>query len=892
MNNKKTWIRLAGLTMALCLVITGIPAPAEASPEVQGANLVQNPGFEGGTYVDDSAGVRRVPNSWEDFNKSDATMHYESEMHPTHVHSGTYSARYYSAWQNHDAGLRQKITGLTPGVTYRLSGYAFLWATGSPAVDTPSTSTMTAYIGADPTGGKDPASANVRWASAGTMDRFNFLTVDVTPTTSEMWIFLRTTTQWPVARNDAFWDDITLTTTAPAPPPAPPAGAVTARANTYLRIRQTPSTASAILGTIPTNVTVPVLGRNATSDWVFIQYGATQGWSAAWLMTINGNLASVPVVTTSGSGGSSPSPTPVPPTTPGTGALTAMPIYTINFRSGPGTTYSIIGSVPGGAVVTVTGRSADAQWAQVTYNGTSGWLAAWLLTVNGNLSGAPVVTPASAPSPTPVPSTPSTPSGLTASPFSTINFRAGPGTNYGIIGSVPGGTVVPVIGRTSDAQWAQVTYNGATGWLAAWLLAINGNLNSAPVVGTTPAAQPTPVPSTPPPTGGVTATPNSNINFRSGPGTNFSIIGSVPGGAMVTVIARNGDNSWIKVNYNGTIGWLAAWLVTVNGNLNSLPIEASTPTVPTPPPATPTTGFALGGQTQTFAHPDLMRSAGMTWVKFQDKWSPGDDPAGMAGDINRAHAQGFKVLVSVTGQLYPGSINYASYVQYVKGIAALGADAIEIWNEMNLDREWPAGQISPSTYVNSMLKPAYQAIKAANPGTMVISGALAPTGVHNITTVWSDDIYLAGMRDAGAASYMDCVGVHHNAGATSPYASTGHPADPGPHHYSWYYSGTYNVYASTFTSKPLCFTEIGYLSPEGYGSAPPNFAWGNGTSVAEHAQWLGEAARLARTSGRVRLFIVFNVDFTHWSDDPQAGYAILRPGGSCPACSTLASSLY
>jgi hypothetical protein len=174
---------------------------------------------------------------------------------------------------------------------------------------------------------------------------------------------------------------------------------------------------------------------------------------------------------------------------------------------------------------------------------------------------------------------------------------------------------------------------------------------------------------------------------------------------------------------------------------------------------------------------------------------------------------------------------------------------------------------------------------------MVITGALAPTGVHNGVSVWSDDFYLAGMRDAGASSYMDCLGVHHNAGATSPDATAGHPADSGGHHYSWYYKSTYNLYAGVFPNTKLCFTELGYLSPEGYGGLPGNFWWAFDTSVSEHAQWLGRAATLARTSGRVRLMIVFNVGFTHWSDDPQAGYSIIRPGGSCPACSALASSM-
>jgi hypothetical protein len=36
------------------------------------------------------------------------------------------------------------------------------------------------------------------------------------------------------------------------------------------------------------------------------------------------------------------------------------------------------------------------------------------------------------------------------------------------------------------------------------------------------------------------------------------------------------------------------------------------------------------------------------------------------------------------------------------------------------------------------------------------------------------------------------------------------------------------------------------------------------------------------------MLIVWNVDFWYWGEDPMAGYAIVRPDGSCPACITLA----
>jgi hypothetical protein len=59
--------------------------------------------------------------------------------------------------------------------------------------------------------------------------------------------------------------------------------------------------------------------------------------------------------------------------------------------------------------------------------------------------------------------------------------------------------------------------------------------------------------------------------------------------------------------------------------------------------------------------------------------------------------------------------------------------------------------------------------------------------------------------------------------------------------------------------------------------------------VRNQADWLARAAMLSRQNKRVRLMIVWNVDATDYNNDPQAGYAIVRPNGTCPACETLAA---
>ena len=416
-----------------------------------------------------------------------------------------------------------------------------------------------------------------------------------------------------------------------------------------------------------------------------------------------------------------------------------------------------------------------------------------------------------------------------------------------------------------------------------------------------------------------------NANVRVGPGESYDAFpGPVLKDAEVEIVGRDEFGYWLQIlfsNIDGEqTGWIATSLINLDADfdidtladateiISDLPanVVAEAPSAPTEPEPEATTpppppssgppppvsappvavgGFELGGQTHSFSNPSLMAASGMTWVKFQHKWGEGSNPNDLAGRIANAHGAGFKVLLSIPGaNTYPESINFEAYVQFLAGVAALGPDAIEVWNEMNIDFEWPAGQISPDSYVNDMLAPAYNAIKSANPNVMVISGAPAPTGFDNNTNAWADNRYMAGMLAAGGGNYADCIGAHYNAGASSPSTVSGHPT--GSAHYSWYLLPTLNVYAQF--GRPVCFTELGYLSGADYGGVPERFAWAANTSVEQHAAWLAEAVSVAANTGRVRMIIVFNVDFTHWGDDPQAGYAMIRKNGGCPACETLA----
>lgn len=422
-----------------------------------------------------------------------------------------------------------------------------------------------------------------------------------------------------------------------------------------------------------------------------------------------------------------------------------------------------------------------------------------------------------------------------------------------------------------------------------------------------PAAEPTAAPTLEPSDvspGNADAAVNTPLNFRTGPGISYGTTEVLPVGTQVSLIGRNDAADWVQVRLVDDPekeGWLYAQYLNVNSNVSvgGLPVVEVDPPAGTagggdtapPPPVAGNANFELGGQ--AFGAPyGQMQYAGMTWIKRQHKWSPGNTGQEVAGMISEAHNAGLKILLSIPGAQHAQSIDFNAYVEFLRNVASLPdpPDAIEVWNEMNIDREWPSGQISPQSYVQNMLAPAYQAIKGANSGIMVVSGAPSPTGFYGggCSGAGCDDApYVRGMAAAGAASYMDCIGIHYNEGILPPSQESGDPRGNSGH-YTRYFWGMTNTYYNAFGgSRPLCYTELGYLTPEGYGSLPGGFSWAANTTVGEQAAWLAEATSLSANSGKVRMLIVWNVDSTTWNSDPQAGYAIIRPDGSCPACDSL-----
>jgi uncharacterized protein YraI len=496
------------------------------------------------------------------------------------------------------------------------------------------------------------------------------------------------------------------------------------------------------------------------------------------------------------------------------------------------------------------------------------------------------------------------------------NVRSGPGVEWRLLGTAAAGTTVRLDGQAYSGNWVRGITSGG---LVGWFFTNNLNISQDQAAGLRSIWVEVPFTLTAPAQeggtggGGITLTTTADVNQRVGPGTQWRLLGTVTAGTPFAADGRDFSGTWVHgVAAGGQCGWIFGQYVS--GNFSGLPVVAqdapcgaapsgpaappeapAAPDAPSAPPVTntaPTSGFNLGGHVSNMNETTFnwMRTARMTWIKKQVRWSPGMDPGGYAGMINTAHGSGFRILLGVVG--YANQVNnggyFEEYARFVGGLAALGADGIEVWNEPNIDREWQNGSIDPARYTE-LLRQAYHAIKGANSNTLVISGAPAPTGFFGGCHGGGcdDNHFVAGMARAGAANYMDCIGIHYNEGIVPPNWTSGDPRGNSSH-YTRYYPTMVSTYYNAFGGRrPLCFTELGYLTPEGYGPLPAGFQWAGNVTLGQQVSWLSQVVSMARSSGRVRLLIIWNVDFANYGDDPMAGYAMIRPGGDCPACRAL-----
>ena len=185
----------------------------------------------------------------------------------------------------------------------------------------------------------------------------------------------------------------------------------------------------------------------------------------------------------------------------------------------------------------------------------------------------------------------------------------------------------------------------------------------------------------------------------------------------------------------------------------------------------------MGANIADLGNAYLLGQLGFGWLKNYVSWA-GLEPE--AGDYNwedadnivrAAERAGLKVLLRVhetpawarpegTTLTHPPS-NLSDYRRFLVALAWRyrgRVSAYEIGNEPNLAFDWGGETPDPARYA-AMLRVAYVAIKAADPGALVVSGGVATTGDGGEGAM-GDLEFLRGMYRAGAKGYFDALGSH------------------------------------------------------------------------------------------------------------------------------------
>jgi polysaccharide biosynthesis protein PslG len=355
---------------------------------------------------------------------------------------------------------------------------------------------------------------------------------------------------------------------------------------------------------------------------------------------------------------------------------------------------------------------------------------------------------------------------------------------------------------------------------------------------------------------------------------------------------------------------------TASTNTASTPI----PTVASGPTATPLPtldasrmGVQLDSNVDSdtwFYLMDRVSQLGVGWIKIQFPWNfyqPGA-PDEWGVDMQRielylteAHRRGIRVLISIAKAPNWSRANIvddgppddpqvlANFITYLYSGGPQeynlmdNVDAIEIWNEPNLAREWGGQPTTGGAYM-SYFNAAYQAIRAANGSIPIITAALAPTGESDVSR--DDRTYLQEMYAAGLGNYQDVyIGVHPFSWGNAPdavccNAVEGQGWDDDPH---FFFMDTINQYREIMNQNghenaQMWFTEFGWATWERFTSPIPQ-EWMSYNNEWQQGHYIVRAFEIGQQRSDVGVMFLWNLNFANETSvngsNELAAYAIL-----------------
>ncbi|MGX4599167.1 SH3 domain-containing protein [Faecalimicrobium sp. JNUCC 81] len=319
-----------------------------------------------------------------------------------------------------------------------------------------------------------------------------------------------------------------------------------------LNVRSGPSTSNGIVGKLRRGEKVGVISES--NGWSKIKFNSTEAYTSTMYLKSEGQVT-----------------VPEKPSQPeSTKETKQVNTSSLNVRSGAGTNHSKIGNLKLGEKIEVISESNG--WAKIKFNGSTGYVSSQYLSKTNTNTEKP-----SQPETTPE-ATKETKQVNTSS----LNVRSGAGTNHSKIGSLKLGDKVEVISEGNG--WSKIKFNGSTGYVSSQYLS---KVNTSPETPQKPSK---------PETSTQTKEVNtSSLNVRSGPGTNYSKIGSLKQGNKVEVISEN--NGWSNIKFSGKDGFVSSEYLSQE--------DGSKPENPAPP--------VVGGDSVQIVDGATVHNKGLTY---------------------------------------------------------------------------------------------------------------------------------------------------------------------------------------------------------------------------------------------------------------------------------------